>query len=195
MAGWVAGQSGTADLAMVSWTPPHADASPGASISAGGGSALVATGNLVDATKSAPARTRRLPRLPRISSDCDPEDEIMSSLRPLSEDLYRTRQEFDDLHRTRQELENPASLRRRRGTGGLSRYGRSDTVCRQYFKSQTEGDRELHISADPEAPGDAEIVVDAASASIYDAYLLTANISRNVNSFQRLRVEFSSTGH
>lgn len=133
--------------------------------------ALVAARKNASTTKPSSPGARRPPRLPRISSECDLEDEILAFLLASSNDLTQTRREFDGLTG----IHNPRADKR-------------ITAHRRYFKSQTEAAGELHILADPEAFGDAEIVVDAANYSIYDAYLLSADVTRNVNLFQRHRV-------
>lgn len=152
----------TINPALLTRVPPHLGVS--------GSKASTSTDetNPVGTTKP---RTRRPPRLPRISSDCDPQDELQAFLLMSSVNFQRTRREFDGL---------PGAH--------SSRIDRRISAHRRYFKIQTEEGGELHIPPDPEADEDAEIVVDTTSSTIYDAYLLSADVAKNRNSFQRLRV-------
>lgn len=172
MTGRVPYSPGTINPALLTRPSPDAGADIfAASPPTGKCTAPAATRTRANAARPAPSRARRLPRLPRISSDCDLEDEILAFLRASTKDLDRARREFDSLPGAHD-----------------PRVDRRIAVYRRYFKSQTEGAHRLHIPGDPLTSEDAEVVVDNESYTIYDAYLLSADVTRNLNSFQRHRV-------
>lgn len=118
-----------------------------------------------------------IPRLSRISSDCDPEaDPLWRS----HADRYQTlRDEFE-----RSFADGPPASPRR--TRQLSHHG--------FFRRQILSGEDVFVPCDPAAtervgPSSVgEVLVDKASATIYDAYLLRVDIARGVNSFHRHQV-------
>ena len=120
---------------------------------------------------SAPTLPRSpVPRLPRISSDWDPEHDIV-----LRRDLSHPdiRKEFEDLHTAKR---RPARARH--------------TSHRGHFRRQTEDGAKIHVPVDCAAGSDATVVVDRPTASIYDAYLLRVDITKNLNIFRRHQVRY-----
>jgi poly [ADP-ribose] polymerase len=83
------------------------------------------------------------------------------------------RKEFEDFHVAKR---RPATARARH----TSHHG--------YFRSQTEDGVRIGVPVDLRAGPDAMVVIDKATASIYDAYLLRADITTNVNIFRRHQV-------
>lgn len=110
------------------------------------------------------------PPLPRISSDWDPEHDIVVRGNLRHQDI---RKEFEDSHVAKR---RPAATRARH----TSHYG--------YFRRQNDGRASLHVPVDLGACPDATVVIDKATASIYDVYLLRADISKSVNFFRRHQV-------
>ena len=110
------------------------------------------------------------PPLPRISSDWDPEHDIVVRGNLRHQDI---RKEFEDFHVAKR---RPAAARARH----TSHHG--------YFRRQTEDGVRIRVSVDLRASPDATVVIDRATASIYDAYLLRADITKNVNVFRRHQV-------
>lgn len=113
-----------------------------------------------------------IPRLARISSDWDPEDDIVPRENLKYEEM---RCEF--------EQSSPSGLpppsRRARH---VSHHG--------YFRSQTWAQSGPRVPLDPEASPGSIVVVDKASATIYDSYLLRADIKKNLNAFHRHQITF-----
>jgi hypothetical protein len=109
-------------------------------------------------------------RLTRISSDCTLEDDPLLKENPKYEDM---RQEFEQSFADRL---RPCSRRTRH----LSHHG--------YFKRHVLSQAEVLVPLDPDASLDSVVVMDKASASIYDAYLLRADIAKNLNTFHRCQV-------
>ncbi len=110
------------------------------------------------------------PRLPRISSEWDPRDDAA-----LNSDLEYNK------------LKNEFELR---FAEDLHRYSPKVRAVshRGYFRRQTiDGEGSYHISPDPDVPN-AWVVVDRPTASIYDAFLLWADIAHNRNAFYRQQV-------
>ena len=117
--------------------------------------------------------TQAFPRLTRISSDWDVKDEVA-----LAMDL-----QFSALGREFEErfAEDPRPSARRVRAKYVSHHG--------YFQRQTRGGTDTyHVSPDPDAGPDASVVVDRHTASIYDAFLLRADVTQNVNVFYRQQV-------
>ncbi|SPO06067.1 uncharacterized protein DNG_08756 [Cephalotrichum gorgonifer] len=175
MAGWDPDPPGTiAPFKLSLPSPPQAAATPVAL-----GSTSQAVSPRSSTRSPTPAklvslkerRVSNIPGLPRISSDCNSEDEMLTLLPSSMRNLHPIRQEFDNLP----------------GVHG-HRANKRMSPNRRYFRSQTDGAPNLHIPADPEAGEDVEIVVDADTCSIYDAFLLSVDVTRDVNSFKRLRV-------
>ena len=108
--------------------------------------------------------------LPRISSDWDPENDIVVRGNSKHQDI---RKEFEDFHSAKR---RPAAAKARR----TSHHG--------YFRSQTENGVRIRVPVNLKACPDATVVIDRVTASIYDAYLLRADIMKNVNVFQRHQV-------
>jgi hypothetical protein len=108
--------------------------------------------------------------LPRISSDWDPENDIVVRGNSRHQDI---RKEFEDFHAAKR---RPAAAKARR----TSHHG--------YFRSQTEDGVRIRVPVDLRACPDATVVIDRVTASIYDAYLLRADIMKNVNVFRRHQV-------
>ncbi|KAK0627411.1 poly polymerase catalytic domain-containing protein [Immersiella caudata] len=135
--------------------------------------------NIGAATRPPVAPGVAIPRLSRISSDCDLEGDQSSRTSATSyEDLRR---EFE---RSFVDGPNPSSRR----TKYLSHHG--------YFRRQILSGPEAFVPLDPDATSDVgtsgvgEVLVDKASASIYDAYLLRVDIAKNVDSFHRQQIVF-----
>jgi len=129
------------------------------------------------ATRPLGAPGTTLPRLSRISSDCDLEgDSLSRTSAPRYEDLRR---EFE---RSFVDGPTPSSRRARY----LSHHG--------YFRRQILSGADVFIPLDPDATSSVgtstvgEVLVDKPSASIYDAYLLRVDIAENVDSFHRHQV-------
>lgn len=57
-----------------------------------------------------------------------------------------------------------------------------------YFMSQMRYRNELQFHPDPDAGPDANVVADSTSCSIWDAYMLRADVARNLNHFRRQQV-------
>jgi len=122
------------------------------------------------ATPPPPVPGATVPRLTRISSDCDLENDPL-----LKQDV-----EYKDI---RQEFEQsfvdrpgpPSRLARH-----LSHHG--------YFRRQILRQADVLVPPDPDASLGEVVVVDKPSASIYDAYLLRVDIAKNVNTFHRQQV-------
>jgi poly [ADP-ribose] polymerase 2/3/4 len=111
-----------------------------------------------------------IPPLPRISSDWDSELDIVLRGNSKHQDI---RKEFEDSH--------VAKLRR---STTRARY----TSHHGYFRSQTGDGARLFIPVDELVGPNATVVVDRASSSIYDAYLLRVDITNNTNRFRRHQV-------
>jgi poly [ADP-ribose] polymerase 2/3/4 len=126
-------------------------------------------------TAPTPTRPRSaVPPLRRISSDWDPEHDIALGGKSSHEDI---RKEFEELHVAKQRL---AAARARTRTRHNSHRG--------HFRSQTEKGVRICVPVNLRAGPDARVVIDRATASIYDAYLLRADIVKNVNNFRRHQV-------
>lgn len=108
--------------------------------------------------------------LPRISSDWDPEHDIVYGGISRHGDI---RKEFEEFN-----------VAKRRPAAAKARH----TLHHAYFRSQTEDGGRVRVPVDLGANPDATVVVDKATASIYDAYLLRADIMKNVNIFWRQQV-------
>jgi poly [ADP-ribose] polymerase 2/3/4 len=124
-------------------------------------------------TLTAPAPPRNRPGVPllrRISSDWDVEHDIvgLGILRHES-----VRKEFEEVH-----------IAKRRPAAARTRH----TSLRGHFRSQMENGVRIHVPVDMAASPDATVVIDRATASIYDTYLLRADIMKNVNIFRRHQV-------
>jgi len=115
-------------------------------------------------------RTRSSPRLPRISSDWEPSDDNISRSSSIYKDI---RDEFEHSHKWIG-----------KGRSTVSR----PTSHHGFFRAQTADGRRISIPVDPEAHPDAYVVVDKASSTIFDVYLLQSNIMKNVNRFRRHQV-------
>lgn len=122
---------------------------------------------------AAPTPPRTVPGVPplrRISSDWDVEHDIVA----LGNSRYDSvRKEFEESHVTKR---RPAAARTRQ------------TSLRGHFRSQMENGVRIHVPVDMSASPDATVVIDRATASIYDTYLLRADIMKNVNIFRRHQV-------
>ncbi|RYP21030.1 hypothetical protein DL765_002437 [Monosporascus sp. GIB2] len=112
--------------------------------------------------------------LPRISSDWDPKRDIVECGDSRHQDI---RKEFEDFH-----------VAERRPVTAMVRR----TSHRGHFRSQFGDGLGICVPVDPEAGPDATVVIDRATASIYDAYLLRADITKNVNIFRRYQIVFNS---
>ena len=122
-------------------------------------------------TASTPTRPcSAVPPLRRISSDWDPEHDIVVRGNSRHQDI---RKEFEDFHVAKR---RPAAARTRH----ISHRG--------HFRSQTENGVRIRVPVDLRAGPNATVVIDRATASIYDAYLLRADIMKNVNVFRRHQV-------
>ncbi|KAK5659832.1 hypothetical protein OQA88_13295 [Cercophora sp. LCS_1] len=117
-----------------------------------------------------------VPRLARISSDCDAKGGIMAKERLMSE---RYMQEFEQSF--------AAGLRPVARTKVLSPNG--------YFKRQTCGLTDPKIPVDPEDLEGGAVVVDHDKLVIYDAYLLRVDIAKNSNEFQRHQIVKNPFSH
>ncbi|KAK0738983.1 poly polymerase catalytic domain-containing protein [Schizothecium vesticola] len=124
------------------------------------------------ATRTPAATDATVHRLARISSDCNLEDDPLLKENPRYEDM---RQEFEQSFAGGL---RPSSGRARH----LSHHG--------YFRRQILSQAELFVPLDPDASLDSVVVMEKASASIYDAYLLRADIAKNLNAFYRCQVVF-----
>ncbi|KAH7114588.1 poly polymerase catalytic domain-containing protein [Dactylonectria macrodidyma] len=114
------------------------------------------------------------PPLPRISSDWDPDHDIVVRGNLGHQDI---RKEFEDSHVAKR---RPAGARARR----TSHHG--------YFRRQTDGRASLRVPVDLGARADATVLIDRATASIYDVYLLRVDISKNENFFRRHQIVFNT---
>ncbi|KAK0715415.1 poly polymerase catalytic domain-containing protein [Lasiosphaeris hirsuta] len=114
-----------------------------------------------------------IPRLARISSDWDPEDDIVP----------RENLKYEEMRCEFEQSFFPGGLpppsRRARH---VSHHG--------YFRSQTSVQSDPRVPLDPEAGPGSIVVVDKASATIFDAYLLRADIKKNLNAFHRHQITF-----
>ncbi|ERF68475.1 hypothetical protein EPUS_05614 [Endocarpon pusillum Z07020] len=113
------------------------------------------------------------PPLPRISSDCEPEHDIV--VRGYSSHRY-IQEEFEDIQVVK--YWSPAVKLRH-------------TSHRGHFRSHTQNGVRIRVPVDLGAARDATVVIHRATASIYDAYLLRADIMKNVNNFRRHQIVFS----
>ncbi|OQV10444.1 PolyADP-ribose polymerase catalytic domain-containing protein, partial [Cladophialophora immunda] len=110
--------------------------------------------------------------LPRITSDWESYDIFLSE----SQRHRENRIEFETVYASHNRR---CSTRSRR----TSHYG--------YFRTQTQDGARIHIPPDFEAGLDAAVVIDRARTSIYDAYLLRADIMKNINFFRRHQIVFN----
>src|SRR5262249_29854918 len=110
------------------------------------------------------------PPLPRISSDWDPKQDIFVREYSRHQDVRR---EFEALYIPER---RPTAARMRR----TSHHG--------FFRGQTEDRTKLRVRVDPGAGPDDTVLIDGATTSIYDCYLLRADIMKNVNIFRRFQV-------
>ena len=111
-----------------------------------------------------------VPPLLRISSDWDPEQDIIARRNLRHQDI---RKEFEDCHVAKR----PTAAARVRHNSH-----------RGHFRSQTENGEKIRVPVDTMAGPDGTVVVDRVTASIYDAYLLRADTTKNVNLFRRHQV-------
>ncbi|GAB1320944.1 Poly [ADP-ribose] polymerase [Madurella fahalii] len=114
------------------------------------------------------------PRLTRITSDWEPEDEIIPNGAFTYSEL---RNEFEQ-HFV--EKPYPSTITARY----ISHHG--------YFQRQTLGGINTYIPVDPDACPDSSVIIGDRTASIYDAYLLRADCTRNINLYYRQQVLFHS---
>jgi len=122
------------------------------------------------AAQTPAAADATVPRLTRISSDYDLEDD------PLLKESFR----YEDMRRDF-EQSFAEGLRPSSGvTRHLSHHG--------YFRRQIQSRAEVFIPPDPDATLDSIVAMDKAPGSIYDAYLLRADIAKNLNTFHRCQV-------
>ena len=122
------------------------------------------------APRPPPVPGTTVPRLSRISSDCDLENDPL--LKPGAE--YKDiRQEFEQSFVG---MPGPPSRLARH----LSHHG--------YFRTQLLHQADVLVPLDPDVSSGGTVVVDKASASIYDAYLLRVDIAKDVNAFYRQQV-------
>lgn len=124
----------------------------------------------IPSTAPRPTVPRSAVPLPRISSDWDPEHDIVVHGNSRHQDMQM---EFEDFHVAKRP---PIAVRARR------------TSHRGHFRSQTEGGMRVQVPVDLSAGPGATVVIHSAAASIYDAYLLKADIMKNVNIFRRHQV-------
>jgi len=115
-----------------------------------------------------------VPRLSRISSDCDAEGDPPARLE-TSVEYEAVRKEFE-----RSFVDGPPPSSRR--TRHLSHHG--------YFRRQIQSQADVFIPLDPDEDSPGTVVIDKDTASIYDVYLLRVDISKNANSFIRRQVVF-----
>ncbi|OAP64203.1 hypothetical protein AYL99_00175 [Fonsecaea erecta] len=111
--------------------------------------------------------------LPRISSDRESDDFHASEKQRHEEN----RLEFEALYNKHR---SPCSSRSRR----TSHYGFSRTQIQQNGAS-------INVPLDFRAGFDAKVVIDRLKMSIYDAYLVRVDITKNVNYFRRQQVVFN----
>jgi poly [ADP-ribose] polymerase 2/3/4 len=111
-----------------------------------------------------------VPPLRRISSDWDVEHDIVALGNSRHDSV---RKEFEESH-----------VAKRRVAAARTRH----TSLRGHFRSQMENGVRIHVPVDMSASPDATVVIDRATASIYDTYLLRADIMKNVNLFRRHQV-------
>lgn len=114
-----------------------------------------------------------IPHLSRISSEWDSEDDIASTGDLKYQDF---RCEFEQYF-----VEKTARPAPR------AKY----VSHRGWFRRQTLAGASAHIPLDPEAGPDTSVVIDGATESIYDAYLLRVDIMKNINDFHRHQVSRS----
>ncbi|KAI3337577.1 PARP-domain-containing protein [Xylariaceae sp. AK1471] len=118
------------------------------------------------------------PRLPRISSDWDAEHDIVVRGNLRYQDI---RNEFEDCYVVKRRL---AAVRARARARARVRH----ISHRGYFLSQTGDGVKIRVPVDPMAGPDATVLIHEATASIYDAYLIRTDITRNINIFRRHQV-------
>jgi poly [ADP-ribose] polymerase 2/3/4 len=111
-----------------------------------------------------------VPRLPRISSDWDPEHDNVVCGFSRHRDI---RTEFEGSH-----------VLQRHSAAAKARY----TSHHGHFRLQARNGVRIHVPVDIGGTPDATVVIDNATTSIYDAYLLRADIMKNVNAFRRHQV-------
>lgn len=111
-----------------------------------------------------------LPRLTRISSDWDPKDDIIST---SGQEYSALRQEFEKHFAEKPHL----STRRAKY---ISHHG--------YFRRQTAAGANIFVDLGPDEGPDTFVVIDGPTASIYDAFLLQADIGLNLNTVYRQQV-------
>ena len=115
--------------------------------------------------------------LARISSDTDPSNDVVVPVDSLA-DLDDAQLQFERRYITRRHLDYRQARR-------ASHLG--------YFRSQTDNGGSIRIPVDPdEDDDDATVVRDTRTKSIYDAYMVLADIARNTNQFLRLQASVSS---
>jgi hypothetical protein len=113
-----------------------------------------------------------IPRLTRISSDWDPKDDMI----PRSGEEYsELRKEFEEHFAEKPHLPTRTSRARY-----ISHHG--------YFRRQTAAGSNIFVELDPDEGPDTSVVIDGPTASIYDAFLLQADIALNLNTFYRQQV-------
>ncbi|KAK0706290.1 hypothetical protein B0T26DRAFT_446870 [Lasiosphaeria miniovina] len=124
-------------------------------------------------TAHTPPRPRRHIPLSRISSDWDDKRE-MAACRTSWQDHEKYRAEFEKL----QVLKPPTRIRL--------------TTHHGSFREQTGHWARTRISPDPGASPDGSVVIDTHTSSIYDAYLLCADVMRSINNFHRHQIVYDS---
>lgn len=128
-------------------------------------------------TAPTPTILRSAVPLPRISSGWEPEHDIVVRGNSRHQDV---RKEFEDFHVAKR---RPTAAKRRSAVATARR-----TSHHGHFRSQTENGGRIRVPVDPRAGSNATVVIHRATASIYDAYLLRAEIMKNVNVFRRHQV-------
>jgi len=129
----------------------------------------------------APKASEVLPslHLARISTDWDPDHE--GALRNKL-NQHATWREFEQSHGRSESRLRPSSRARERGFASHS----------GYFQRQATGvlSPELAVPVDPDADPGSVVVADRAGKTIFDCYLLRANITKNINLFHRHQIVF-----
>lgn len=114
-----------------------------------------------------------IPRLPRLSSDWEIEHDLVARINAAQ---YQIRKEFE-------ESSGFKKLPARTKAGFISHRG--------HFLRQINRESTPYIPVDPDAPPGATVVVDDASSTIYDVYMLRVDIPKNINLFRRHQVSLN----